>query len=167
MDNLAGMINEILKDPSSMEKVRSLAQSLGLDAAPAEPAGQAQLAAPPADETYTPVQPPAAVAPAAVASTPAAAPLIPPPAAANAGTSASAGLLSLLEGKNLAPMLELLSGGGGKNDPRVQLLHTLRPFLSPDKHAVLDRVIMALTVVGAGKLLFASVGNGGAKDGSV
>jgi len=177
MDNLAVVINEILRDPSSMQKVKGLAQSLGLDtgAAPAQSASMIQPGAQ-IEGTYTPVLPPAPSEIPAAASGAGMGGVDPPAVqtSSTAGTvepgfagfdpSALGGILNLLDGKNIAPILELFSGSGRQNDPRVQLLHALRPFLSTDKHVTLDRTIMALMIVSAGKLFFASGNGEGRKD---
>jgi len=116
MDDFAGKISEILNDPESFEKIKSIASLLSSQndgpAQAKEETNEAQKS--PANETKTDEQ-------------------------SDSGSS------GILKSDNISKLLPLLSEwSAGDNDPKIKLLYALKPYLSGDRGKRIDDAILVL-----------------------
>ena len=80
-------------------------------------------------------------------------PSSPPPSAPPPSPAAEGFNLSGVDPAMLGKLLPLLQGGGSDSDS-AQLLHALRPFLTPERQGKVDRALQLARMIHLGKQLF-------------
>ena len=139
MSEFEEKLNAILSNPDAMSQVMNLAQSLNLGGDGAAPEQQADSPGPP-----------------------------PPEDGSGGGPELGdlAGLGSLLGQidpamiQRLLPLVGELTGNGGGNDERMQLLYALRPFLKPERRDKVERAAKTARLIHVGKKLLSAMGDG-------
>ncbi|MBD5162260.1 MAG: hypothetical protein HDT14_09675 [Oscillibacter sp.] len=140
MSDFEEKLNAVLSNPDAMSQIMNLAQSLNLGGGPGGEGGGSE----------NPQDSPG-----------------PPPEGGSGGGPGPgdlSGLGSLLGGidpamlQRLAPLIGELSGNGGGNDERMQLLYALRPFLKPERRDKVERAARAARLIRVGKKLLQSMG---------
>ena len=137
MSEFEEKLNAILSNPDAMSQVMNLAQSLNLGGDGAAPEQQADSPGPP-----------------------------PPEGGSGGGPEPGdlAGLGSLLGQidpamiQRLLPLVGELTGNGGGNDERLQLLYALRPFLKPERRDKVERAAKTAKLIHMGKKLLSAMG---------
>ena len=139
MSEFEEKLNAILSNPDAMSQVMNLAQSLNLGGGGdgAAPEQQADSPGPP-----------------------------PPEGGSGGGPELGdlAGLGSLLGQidpamiQRLLPLVGELTGNGGGNDERMQLLYALRPFLKPERRDKVERAAKTAKLIHMGKKLLSAMG---------
>ena len=137
MSEFEEKLNAILSNPDAMSQVMNLAQSLNLGGDGAAPEQQADSPGPPPPEGGSSGGP---------------------------GLGDLAGLGSLLGQidpamiQRLLPLVGELTGNGGGNDERMQLLYALRPFLKPERRDKVERAAKTAKLIHMGKKLLSAMG---------
>lgn len=137
MSDFEEKLNAVLSNPDAMSQIMNLAQSLNLGGGSGGEGGASE----------SPKDSPG-----------------PPPEGGPGGGPDLSGLGNLLGGidpamlQRLAPLMGELSGNGGGNDERMQLLYALRPFLKPERRDKVERAARAARLIRVGKKLLQSMG---------
>lgn len=136
MSDFEEKLNAVLSNPDAMSQIMNLAQSLNLGGGSGGEGGASES---PKDSP-------------------------PPEGGPGGGPGDLSGLGNLLGGidpamlQRLAPLMGELSGNGGGNDERMQLLYALRPFLKPERRDKVERAARAARLIRVGKKLLQSMG---------
>lgn len=139
MSDFEEKLNAVLSNPDAMSQIMNLAQSLNLGGGSGGEGGASES---PKDSHG------------------------PPPEGGPGGGPGPdlSGLGNLLGGidpamlQRLAPLIGELSGNGGGNDERMQLLYALRPFLKPERRDKVERAARAARLIRVGKKLLQGMG---------
>ena len=137
MSEFEEKLNAILSNPDAMSQVMNLAQSLNLGGDGAAPEQQADSPGPPHPEGGSGGG---------------------PELGDLAGLGSLLGQIDPAMIQRLLPLVGELSGNGGGNDERMQLLYALRPFLKPERRDKVERAAKTAKLIHMGKKLLSAMG---------